>query len=63
MKKSASKKPKCTLCYDKGFCTVLTGGSICSDDWNGKRYRVPVIIEKRYCKCAFGKRLKHRNKS
>jgi hypothetical protein len=52
---NSKKKPKCTLCYDKGFFTTLTGGGTCFDDFiGGKTYRIPVVIEKRYCKCASG---------
>jgi len=62
--RTAPKKPRCEICYDKGFATVLTGGGIVRGDFlSDPDWRVPVVIEKKYCNCAFGRRLRHRDKN
>ena len=46
-------KPKCLYCYDKGYYSVATGGTVAGGDFIGdKPYKVPLKIVKHPClKC------------
>ena len=53
------KQPKCKICYDKGYASVLEGGTrIISDFGNVVEYKSGMEEVKKFCKCAKGKRLK-----
>jgi hypothetical protein len=57
--KKQIKKPKCKLCWDKGYASVLKNGNYVVGDFEGdKSIQLGMHEIKNYCTCLKGRRLK-----